>query len=220
MKVAAGGAFVVEAAEGFHGGDNMFQHHLRSMRKLDLRRWFMRFVFAFLIVTLVTAGSLQSSFAHLDVDLPELSFHPYHFNADREDTGPINVIFIGDLNTTLEGFDRHFPGSGDPLISSVMQFDDHEVVDDRDAERAVGNIRDRLHIRFEQGHDTDPVLGAYTLASVHKDVLVIGGQCIVNHKGTEFNEQRDRIVRAFRASGHTVTYVNLGNNTPLRQCDG
>lgn len=175
---------------------------------------------------LLSVVSWHPSFAHeLDIEPPDLSFHPYHFeteNGTRVDTGPINLIFLGDLDTTLEHYREYFPRAS-RRFGTAFQFEDHGAVDDQDDQLMDGTFFNQLHVRFERGHDPDPTLGIYTLASSHRDVRARGClpfRGIPKHKGVEFDQTRDVIADAFRAGGHTVRFVDIGNDASLDQCDG
>lgn len=73
----------------------------------------------------------------------------------------------------------------------------------------------RRHLRLAAAPMPSTEWGPITLAAAHRDVPVACG-----HAGRAFDEQRDEIAVTMQRAGFAVSWTWLGNNGPVRHCDG
>ncbi len=140
------------------------------------------------------------------------SFNPYLHRTTGELADPVNLIFRGDLATTMVAVPAVL--GWQPVAGSEMIFIDHDSTRATAAQFGLelGN-GSRYHVRLEaverQAGQT------YVLAGVHRDDSVACG-----HVGRAFDLTRDLVAGSFEQAGYAASRLSLKNIESGRQCDG
>lgn len=143
-------------------------------------------------------------------------FAPYLRRSDGRPADPVNVIVVGqgDADAVADrladvlrwvrvpGSDMAFVDRGQTRWANVQL-------------GTAGEAGFRKHIRLAGGAAESPRWGAYTLASVHHDLVVPCG-----HVGLGFDEERDALAFAMRNAGYPLSWVYVGNDGPVEHCNG
>jgi hypothetical protein len=89
---------------------------------------------------------------------------------------------------------------------------------------AYANADSRFHVRFRDGHYTDPTFWTFSIATPHKELRRDCGHAVIatNSSGwSGFDEGRLKLATQMSTSGgHYSYYKYVGNSAQMTQCDG
>lgn len=140
----------------------------------------------------------------------------YLLRESGETADPVNIIFAGEA----DGIDVAARVSQvlrwTPVQGSRMAFTSGTSTVWTQAQLgAAMSGGARRHLRLAAAPMPSAEWGPITLAAVHRDQPVTCG-----HAGRAFDQQRDEIAVAMQRAGFAVSWTWLGNDGPVRHCDG